>query len=165
MATTTADKSETKELIGLKPSDGETIYCELSVAYCSKLIRHMCEYSGDTLRTDKLDEDIVLPNVSGVILKKVIEWATHHKDDPQLTPDEEEARRNRRDDVSPWHSQFLKVDQETLFELILASKYLDIPGLLDLTCNLVASMIKGKAPDEIRKTFNIKSDFTPVEEE
>jgi S-phase kinase-associated protein 1 len=26
-------------------------------------------------------------------------------------------------------------------------------------------MIKGKTPDEIRKTFNIKNDFTPAEEE
>jgi len=26
-------------------------------------------------------------------------------------------------------------------------------------------MIKGKSPEEIRKTFNIKNDFTPAEEE
>jgi S-phase kinase-associated protein 1 len=26
-------------------------------------------------------------------------------------------------------------------------------------------MIKGKTPEEIRKTFNIKNDFTPEEEE
>jgi S-phase kinase-associated protein 1 len=26
-------------------------------------------------------------------------------------------------------------------------------------------MIKGKTPEEIRKTFNIKNDFTPREEE
>ena len=26
-------------------------------------------------------------------------------------------------------------------------------------------MIKGKTPEEIRKTFNIKNDFTPSEEE
>jgi S-phase kinase-associated protein 1 len=60
---------------------------------------------------------------------------------------------------------FFQVDQGTLFELILAANYLDIKGLLEVTCKTVANMIKGKTPDEIRKTFNIKNDFTPAEEE
>ena len=51
-----------------------------------------------------------------------------------------------------------------LFELILAANYMDIKMLLDLSCAKVASMIKGKSPEEIRKTFNIKNDFTPEEE-
>nr|XP_051191014.1 SKP1-like protein 14 [Lolium perenne] len=46
--------------------------------------------------------------------------------------------------------------------------YLDIKELLDLTCQTVVYMIKGKGadminrktPEEIRKTFNIKNDFT-----
>jgi len=73
--------------------------------------------------------------------------------------------KKRTDDIIPWDKEFCDVDQPTLFELILAANYLDIKPLLDLTCKTVANMIKGKTPEEIRKTFNIKNDFTPEEEE
>ncbi|GJQ84795.1 hypothetical protein Trydic_g21193 [Trypoxylus dichotomus] len=98
------------------------------------------------------------------ILKKVIQWATYHKDDPP-PPEDDENKEKRTDDISSWDADFLKVDQGTLFELILAANYLDIKGLLDVTCKTVANMIKGKTPEEIRKTFNIKNDFTASEEE
>ena len=110
------------------------------------------------------DEAVPLPNVNAAILKKVIQWATYHKDDPP-PPEDDENKEKRTDDISSWDSDFLKVDQGTLFELILAANYLDIKGLLDVTCKTVANMIKGKTPEEIRKTFNIKNDFTPAEEE
>ena len=51
-----------------------------------------------------------------------------------------------------------------LFELIMASNYLDIKPLLELSCAKVASMIKNKSIQEIRKFFNIETDFTPEEE-
>merc|ERR1711992_219807 len=108
------------------------------------------------------DEEVVpLPNVNAAILKKVIQWATYHKDDPPL-PEDDENKEKRTDDICSWDADFLKVDQGTLFELILAANYLDIKGLLDVTCKTVANMIKGKTPEEIRKTFNIKNDFTPA---
>ncbi|PHT73020.1 E3 ubiquitin ligase complex SCF subunit sconC [Capsicum annuum] len=46
-----------------------------------------------------------------------------------------------------------------------ANNDLNIKSLLDLTRQTVADMIKGKTPEEISKTFNIKNDFTPEEEE
>ena len=51
---------------------------------------------------------------------KVITWATHHKDDPP-PPDDDENKEKRTDDIDPWDQEFLKVDQGTLFELILVS--------------------------------------------
>lgn len=56
------------------------------------------------------------------------------------------------------------MDQEVLFELILAANYMDVKALLDLCCAKVASMMKGKTAEQIRKTFNIVNDFTPEEE-
>ena len=47
----------------------------------------------------------------------------------------------------------------TLFRLIVAANYLDIKGLLHVTCGKVSDMLKGKTPEEIRKTFNIKNDL------
>lgn len=53
----------------------------------------------------------------------------------------------------------------TLFELIKAANYLDIPELVEITCKTVANMIKGKSPEQIRDTFNIQDRFTADEEE
>lgn len=64
------------------------------------------------------------------------------------------------------HLQRQNIDVEALNlkTLLQAANYLDIKGLLDVTCKTVANMIKGKTPEEIRKTFNIKNDFTEEEE-
>ncbi|CAN0923061.1 SKP1-like protein 1A [Linum grandiflorum] len=98
--------------------------------------------------------DIPLPNVESKILAKVIEYCKKHIETEALDAAE----------LKQWDVDFAKVDQATLYDLILAANYLDIKGLLDLTCQTVADMIKGKTPEEIRKTFNIKNDFTPEEE-
>ncbi|KAK6010654.1 Skp1 family, dimerization domain protein, partial [Ostertagia ostertagi] len=87
--------------------------------------------------------------------------AHYHKDDPPFVEDENKTRTM---EICAWDRQFFNVDQGTIFELILAANYLDIRGLLDVACRVVASMINGKTPEEIRRTFNIRNDFTPEEE-
>ena len=147
--------------IKLQSSDGETFLVDLLIAKQSITIATMLEDLG---MDEEDEEEVPLPNVNAVTLKKVIQWATYHKDDPPL-PEDDDNKEKRTDDISSWDTDFLKVDQGTLFELILAANYLDIKGLLDVTCKTVANMIKGKTPEEIRKTFNIKNDLTPEEEE
>ncbi|VVB04041.1 unnamed protein product [Arabis nemorensis] len=104
---------------------------------------------------DCVENAIPISNVTGEILAKVIEYCKKHVDD-----------RGSEEELKNWDGEFMKnIDQSTLFNLILAANYLNIKSLLDLTCQTVADMIKGKSPDEIRATFNIKNDFTPEEEE
>lgn len=70
----------------------------------------------------------------------MIQWCTYHKDDPP-PPEDDDNREKRTDDIPSWDIEFLKVDQGTLFELILAANYLDIKGLLDVTCKTVTRIL------------------------
>ncbi|KAJ3041395.1 hypothetical protein HDV00_009374 [Rhizophlyctis rosea] len=146
-------------MVKLTSSDGQEFTVAKEVACQSILIKNMLEDVGEAE-----DQPIPLPNVSGPILDKVIQYAQQHKDDPPL-PQEEEMKPKSSEDIDEWDRDFMNVDQGTLFELILAANYLDMKGLLDLGCKTVANMIKGKSVEEIRKTFNIVNDFTPEEEE
>jgi len=61
-----------------------------------------------------MDAPVPLPNVSSKILAKVIEFCKFHVDAEKTTegaPSEEA--------VKTWDADFVKVDQGTLFELIL----------------------------------------------
>ena len=141
-----------------------------------------------------LDAPVPLPMVDSKILIKVIEYCKyHHKAEQESLPEDEKtvwdkdfvkvhalprraASPRRRAAAAcsggvqralpvPTRRLPSQVDDETLFNLILAANYLDIKPLLDLTCKTVADEIKGKTPEEIRIRFNIKNDFTPEEEE
>jgi S-phase kinase-associated protein 1 len=147
--------------ITLVSNDGAKVSVDRQVAEKSVLIKHMMEDLGD----GALNTDVPIPNVNESVLKKVIEWCEHHKNDPAAVNDDDSDSRKKTTDIEEWDQKFMQVDQEMLFEIILASNYLDIKPLLDVGCKTVANMIKGKSPEEIRKTFNITNDFTPEEEE
>jgi S-phase kinase-associated protein 1 len=157
MATT---NPEGVKLISITTSDGVHMEVERPVAERSILIKNLLEDLGGDAT-----ESIPIPNVNEAVMKKVIEWCGHHKNDPPATQDDDSDSRKKSTDIDEWDQKFMQVDQEMLFEIILAANYLDIKALLDVGCKTVANMIKGKSPDEIRKTFNIQNDFTPEEEE
>jgi len=154
--------STTQKKVILKSSDNVIIPVDQDVATRSILIKNMVEDMGEeTFET----EEIPIPNVNESVLRKVIEWCTHHRNDPAPTNEDDSDSRKKTTDIEEWDQKFMQVDQEMLFEIILAANYLDIKALLDVGCKTVANMIKGKSPEEIRKTFNIQNDFTPEEED
>ena len=142
-------------MVTLISSDHERFEVPEAAATMSQTIRHMIE-DGCT------DGGIPLPNVTGSILAKVLEYCNKHA--AASAGGEGSSSSSDKEELDKFDKAFVEVDQATLFDLILAANYLNVKGMLDLTCQTVADMIKGKSVEEIRQTFNIKNDFTPEEE-
>lgn len=154
------------EKVTLKSSDNEKFVVDRVVAeksaLLSKLIADMASSNDDDDSDDEEEMLIPVPNVRAAVLTKVIEWAEHHRDTKFPDADDDDTR--KLTPVDSWDKKFLEVDQEMLYEIILAANYLNIRPLLDAGCKIVAEMIRGRSPDEIRKLFNIENDFTADEE-
>lgn len=64
------------------------------------------------------------------VLRKVLEWCEHHKNDPATAGDDESDSRKKTTDIDEWDQKFMQVDQEMLFEIILVSAFVLIGFLL-----------------------------------
>ncbi|RLM79478.1 SKP1-like protein 1A [Panicum miliaceum] len=142
-------------MIALKSSDKVEFEVEEAVAMESQSICHMIE-------DDCAGDIIPLPNVNSKILSIVIEYCNKHvhaaKSNNVAAPSDANTPSATNaaiggEDLKNWDAEFVKIDQATLIDLIQAANYLNIKGLLGLTCQAVADMIKDKSPEEIRKTF------------
>ncbi len=60
----------------------------------------------------------------------MLEYNEHHRKDPEPAPESSDDNRKRTLEISDWDQKFIQVDQEMLFEIILAANYLDIKPLL-----------------------------------
>jgi S-phase kinase-associated protein 1 len=138
----------------LNSSDGQKFEVDEEVANEFITVKNLI---ADT----KTDETIPLPNVSGKILSKVIEYCKYHVGASRIGS----STARSDEDVKEWESNYINVDQATLFDLILAANYLNIKSLQDLTTHTIANLMKGKSPEQIRKAFNLVHDFSPEEEE
>jgi S-phase kinase-associated protein 1 len=115
------------------------------------LIKNMLEDVGDD--SINADNPIPIPNVSidglhcvwtmlmpccqvnEAVLRKVIEWCEHHRNDPPQAQDDDSDARKKTTDIEEWDQKFMQVDQEMLFEIILVR----CPNVLvvELHCSLI----------------------------
>lgn len=135
--------------VKLVAKDRKEFEVERDVACLSETIKVML---GDDCSPD---EAIPLQNIESFVLARVIEFCKYH-----CGPTSELDRNS-------WNKEFIvRVDDGVLFNLIRAARYLQIDSLLSLACERIAEYIKEcNTPEEIRKRFNIKNDFTPEEED
>ena len=149
---------EVNSIVTLISGDNQRFDISKDIAYkSSQLINTMID-------GDSTVAEIPLPNVKGNVLHKIIEYMNYHCDKP-VTEIEKPIRSNNISEiVCPFDADFVQIDDELLFDLILAANYMDMKPLLDLTCATVASFMKNKTAEEIRKRFNIENDLSPEEE-
>uniref|UniRef100_A0A0E0LH42 SKP1-like protein n=1 Tax=Oryza punctata TaxID=4537 RepID=A0A0E0LH42_ORYPU len=147
-----ADK-DAGDTILLISSDGEHFNVPAAAASMSQLVSNMIE-------DDCTENGVPLPNVTSKVLAKIIDYCVKHAAAGDAAAVEEENK-----ELKSFDAEFIDVDKTMLYDLLLASNFMNIKSLLDLACQRTADLIKGKSPEQIRKEFGIKNDFTPEEEE
>ena len=140
-------------------SDGEKIETSAKAAMRSTLIKDSIQDCRDDII------EFTANNVKGNILKKIVEYLEHYKDTEPKEIERPLPSQNFKECVDEFDFNFTEIDLDMLFEIILASNYLDIKPLQELASAKVASILKGKTTEEIRRTFNITNEFTPEEEQ
>tara|TARA_B100000674_G_scaffold489564_2_gene503760 strand:- start:286 stop:783 length:498 start_codon:yes stop_codon:yes gene_type:complete len=146
--------------VTLSSNDGKEFSISKDNILISQLISSMIT------ECSNINETIPLPNVNSSSLEKIIEFCNHYTENNDFNEIEKPLRSSKMEDViPPWYASFVdSMEMELLFEVVKGANYMAIKPLLDLCCAKIASMIKGKSPEEIRETFGIENDFTPEEE-
>ncbi|ULU06934.1 hypothetical protein L3Y34_018611 [Caenorhabditis briggsae] len=114
------------------------------------------------LYSDKGEQaTIPVDNMNSTVLEKIVTWCEHHKVDKPV----DSRYPTEPIHITDWDRHFMPVDNETLFDLIQAVNYLDIPVLMVHLCRKVSEMAAGKSPEELRITFGIPTDSEDDENE
>jgi len=115
-------------------------------ALMSKLVSNIVE--GDQDATE-----ISVKQVDGATLLLIVEYLNHHngKEPAEIAKPIRSVKMEKIVE-DPWDAKFINgLPKRQLFQLILGANYMDCKSLLHLGCAKVATMIKGKSPEEIKQ--------------
>jgi len=142
--------------VALLSDDGVKFCVKSQCINMSGLIKDIIEDTG-------MEDLITLPNVSAHALQKIIEYCEYHWNN-RAAEIVKPLKGRVEDVICDFDKRFLEMEIRLLIEVIMATRYLVIPDLLDLTCAKVASNLLGKSPVQIRELLGIENDFSPEEE-
>jgi S-phase kinase-associated protein 1 len=115
-------------------------------ALMSKLVSNILEGDSDA-------DKIQVKQVDGATLQLIVDYLNHHQGkEPAEIAKPIRSVKMEKIVEDPWDATFInKLAKRSLFQLILGANYMDCKSLLHLGCAKVATMIKGKSPEEIKQ--------------
>lgn len=131
-----------QQIIKVASSDERIFEVSKDVISMSTVIKNVIEDVGVS------NDPIPLPNVTGDIMEKIIQFCEYHTVHPEVNVAEYMTTGKITD---PWDITFCEMPMDVKIDVINATNYLDIKQLLDMLCLSVAHAIKGKSPAEIRQ--------------
>merc|ERR1711964_175555 len=112
----------------------------------------MCVLVRNIIDGDKTAKEIEIKQVDGETLRLVCEYLKHH--DGKVPAEIKKPIQSTKMETlvqDPWDAEWInKQTKKVQFKLILAANYMDIKSLLHLGCAKIATLIKGKSPEEIK---------------
>ena len=150
-----------KQTVIFESSDGEKVEICVKAAKKSGTAEGVLRDYADL--TEKKDT-LKLMNVNGKTMKKIVEYLLHYQNENPPEIEKPLKKQNFKDCVPEWDYNFIDVELDVIFEIILGANYMNIQSLLDLGTAKVASIIRDKKTEEMRKMFNItETGFTDEE--
>lgn len=139
--------------------EDESFVVDVDIAKQSVILKNMIEDIGS-------EGSLNINNIKKDTMRRVIKFCEHYRESklptiqkPLQTPNLSEAINDE------WYVNFIDLDKvDDIIDIVIAANFLDIDPLTELSCAKIASFIKGKSVEEIRKKFGIENDFTAEEE-
>jgi S-phase kinase-associated protein 1 len=167
------------QTITLESNDHVEFTLDVKAAQKSSTIKDMLDDLAEAESTETPRIPLSSPESTSANVKLFVEWAEHHKDDPVLSEEEEKSKYKGNTELSQWDRDFMNrmagVDLATLksdvnamssmqkiFDFLLLVNYLAATPAVHLCCKVVANVIKGKTPEEIRTLFGIPAAAAPA---
>merc|ERR1712173_39116 len=116
----------------------------------------MCNLVKSIIEGDSDVKKIEIKKVSHDILKLIVTYLKHHKGKvPAEIAKPIRSVKMEKIVEDEWDATFINgLAKRTIFQIILGANYMDIKSLLHLGCAKIATMIKGKSPEEIKKILS-----------
>jgi len=101
-------------------------------------------------------DPIHLTKCPGRIISHVIKFLIHHNGvEPTKIPKPIRSSKLRKSVDDPWDVEFANsLSKKEIFRITLVANYIDCQSLLHLMCAKIATLTRGRSPEEIRRILN-----------